>query len=73
MSPERLPGMPLKRLTDTIDYVFTKLHMKLLFGSSGYKNTSQGRELRRIQTYMPHTMGSKSHDQDGWRPRCIEG
>jgi hypothetical protein len=30
MSPKRLPGMPLKRLSDTIDYVFTELQIKLL-------------------------------------------
>jgi hypothetical protein len=47
-SPKGLPGTPLKRLTDTIDYVFIELEMKLLPGSSGYKSTLRGRELRHI-------------------------
>jgi hypothetical protein len=42
-----------------VDYVFTKLQMKFLPGFGGYKSTSRGRELRRIQTHRPHTMGSK--------------
>jgi hypothetical protein len=50
MSPKRLPDTPLKRLTNTVGYVFTELQMKLLPGSSGYKSTTRGRELRCIQT-----------------------
>jgi hypothetical protein len=66
MSPKRLPGTSLKRLTDIVDYVFTKLQMKLLPGSSGFKSTSQGREIRRIQTHTPHTMNSK--ESEPWSP-----
>jgi hypothetical protein len=39
MKPKSLPGMPLKRLIDIVDYVFTELQIKLLPGSSGYKST----------------------------------
>jgi hypothetical protein len=69
MSPKRLPNTPLKRLTDIVEYVFTELQIKLLPGSSGYKSTSQWRELRRIQTHRPHTMGSK--EPEPWSPLWV--
>jgi hypothetical protein len=69
MSLKRLPDTPLKRLTGTVDYVFTELQMKLLLGSSGYKNTSRERELRRIQTHRPYTMGSK--ELEPWSPQWV--
>jgi hypothetical protein len=43
--------------------------MKLLPGSGGYKSASRGRELRRIQTHRPHTMGSK--ESEPWLPRWV--
>jgi hypothetical protein len=43
--------------------------MKLLLGSSGYKSTSRGRELRCIDTHMPHTIGSK--EPEPWSPRWV--
>jgi hypothetical protein len=69
MSPKRLPGTPLKRLIVIVDFVFTELQMKLLPDSSGYKNTSQERELICIQTHRSHTMGSK--EPKSWSPRWV--
>jgi hypothetical protein len=43
--------------------------MTLLPGSGGYKNTSRGRELRRILTHKPHRMGSK--EPEPWSPRWM--
>jgi hypothetical protein len=43
--------------------------MKLLPGPGGYKTTSQGRELRRIQTHRSHTMDSK--EPEPWSPRWV--
>jgi hypothetical protein len=43
--------------------------MKFLPDSGGYKSTSWGRELRRIQTHMPQTMGSKQPET--WSPRWV--
>jgi hypothetical protein len=43
--------------------------MKFLPDSGGYKSTSRGRELRRIQTHMPQTMGSKQPET--WSPRWV--
>jgi hypothetical protein len=40
--------------------------MKFLPDSGGYKSTSRGKELRRIQTHRPHTMGSK--EPEPWSP-----
>jgi hypothetical protein len=48
-----------KCYNDIVDYIFTKLQMKFLPDSNNYKSTSWERELRRIQTHRPHTMGSK--------------
>jgi hypothetical protein len=41
--------------------------MKLLPDSGSYKSTSRGRELKRIHTHRPHTMGSKVPEP--WSPR----
>jgi hypothetical protein len=43
--------------------------MKLLPSSSSYKSTSRGRQLRRIHTHRPHTMGSK--EPEPWSPRWV--
>jgi hypothetical protein len=43
--------------------------MKLLLGPDGYKSTSRGRELRRIQTHRSHIMGSK--ELEPWSPRWV--
>jgi hypothetical protein len=43
--------------------------MKLASGSGGYKSTSQEKELRRIHTHRPHTMGSK--EPETWLPRWV--
>jgi hypothetical protein len=76
-SLKRLPWRELKRLlwrwlkgySDILYYIFTELYMKFLPNSSGYKSTSRGRELRRIQTYRPHTMSSK--ELEPWSPRWV--
>jgi hypothetical protein len=63
------PDVNWKCYNDTVDYVFIELQMKLLPGSGGYKSTSRERELRRIQTYRTHTMGSK--EPEPWSPRWV--
>jgi hypothetical protein len=62
------PDVNWKGYNDTVDY-FTELEMKLQPGHGGYKSTSQGRELRRIQTHRPHTLGSK--EPESCSPRWV--
>ncbi len=47
----------------------SELWMILLHIVGGYKSTSWGREIRRIQTHRPHTMGSK--EPEPWSPRWV--
>jgi hypothetical protein len=63
------PDINWKGYTDIVDYVFTELQMKFLPYSGSYKSTSRGRELRRIQTHRPHTIGSK--EPKPWSPRWV--
>jgi hypothetical protein len=58
-----------KGYNDNVDYVFTYLQMKFLPGTYSYKSKSCKRELRRIQTHRPHTMGSK--EPEPWSPRWV--
>jgi hypothetical protein len=48
-----------KGSNDIVDYVFTELQIKFIPGTYSYKSRSWGRELKRIQSHRPHTMGSK--------------
>jgi hypothetical protein len=68
-SLKRLPWRQLKRLQWHYRLCFTKLQMKLLSDSSGYKRTLWGRELRCIQTHRPHIIGSK--EPVPWSPRWM--